>query len=239
MTHRHRRPPPSLRSSPVKAAVSCWGTRHWGRAWVSVTHGDLKRLGQLRFPSPSHLCSPVTCAAGVGLDLGAELYCLTCQEGLQHEASVDSSEAENMKLTDASIIDGSQRKRRIVRRSGGPTALPPKLYSCSLCTFSSHYSNHLKRHMRIHDGQKPYRCPVCPYASAQLVNLQRHARTHTGEKPYRCHHCNYACSSLGNLRRHQRMHTQERPERREKEKRHGRRKKGKAESNEGESLGSL
>eukprot|EP00066_Takifugu_rubripes_P003810 XP_003966691.1 PREDICTED: zinc finger protein 513-like isoform X1 [Takifugu rubripes] len=169
---------------------------------------------------------------GVGLDLGAELYCLTCQEGLQHEASVDSSEAENMKLTEASIIDGSQRKRRIVRRSGGPTALPPKLYSCSVCTFSSHYSNHLKRHMRIHDGQKPYRCPVCPYASAQLVNLQRHARTHTGEKPYRCLHCSYACSSLGNLRRHQRMHAQERPERREKEKRHGRRKKGKAESNE-------
>ncbi|TNM94108.1 hypothetical protein fugu_002284 [Takifugu bimaculatus] len=169
---------------------------------------------------------------GVGLDLGAELYCLTCQEGLQHEASVDSSETENMKLTEASIIDGSQRKRRIVRRSGGPTALPPKLYSCSVCTFSSHYSNHLKRHMRIHDGQKPYRCPVCPYASAQLVNLQRHARTHTGEKPYRCLHCSYACSSLGNLRRHQRMHAQERPERREKEKRHGRRKKGKAESNE-------
>uniref|UniRef100_H2SZK1 Zinc finger protein 513 n=1 Tax=Takifugu rubripes TaxID=31033 RepID=H2SZK1_TAKRU len=195
---------------------------------------DRDRLGQLRFPSPSpsHLCSPVTCAAGVGLDLGAELYCLTCQEGLQHEASVDSSEAENMKLTEASIIDGSQRKRRIVRRSGGPTALPPKLYSCSVCTFSSHYSNHLKRHMRIHDGQKPYRCPVCPYASAQLVNLQRHARTHTGEKPYRCLHCSYACSSLGNLRRHQRMHAQERPERREKEKRHGRRKKGKAESNE-------
>lgn len=170
----------------------------------------------------------------MGLDLGAELYCPTCQEGLQHEASADSSQAENTKVTEASI--SSHRKRRSVSKSAGPGDLASKLYSCSLCTFTSHYSNHLKRHMRIHDGQKPYRCPVCPYASAQLVNLQRHARTHTGEKPYRCHHCSYACSSLGNLRRHQRMHTQERPERREKEKRPGSARKGKAERDEGESL---
>lgn len=111
--------------------------------------------------------------------------------------------------------------------------LPPKLFSCSLCTFTSRYSNHLKRHMRTHDGHKPYRCPVCPYASAQLVNLQRHARTHTGEKPYRCHQCSYACSSLGNLRRHQRMHSQERPQRREKEKRRARRKKANVDGEEG------
>uniref|UniRef100_A0A8C6KZF9 Zinc finger protein 513 n=1 Tax=Nothobranchius furzeri TaxID=105023 RepID=A0A8C6KZF9_NOTFU len=105
----------------------------------------------------------------------------------------------------------------------GVANISSKLYSCSLCAFTSHYSNHLKRHMRIHDGNKPYRCPVCPYASAQLVNLQRHARTHTGEKPYCCPQCNYACSSLGNLRRHQRMHAQDHPPRRETK--HARRRK--------------
>ncbi|CAG00868.1 unnamed protein product, partial [Tetraodon nigroviridis] len=160
---------------------------------------------------------------GVGLDLGAELHCLSCQEGLRHEAS-----AGNAAVPQASV----RRRRRSVSRAAGPGDPAPRLYSCSLCTFTSHYSNHLKRHMRIHDGQKPYRCPACPYASAQLVNLQRHARTHTGEKPYRCHHCSYACSSLGNLRRHQRMHAQERPERREKEKPAARRKKGKAGGHE-------
>ncbi|XP_051798078.1 zinc finger protein 513-like isoform X1 [Acanthochromis polyacanthus] len=159
---------------------------------------------------------------GVGLDLAAELYCLTCEESFQHSASMDSSQMEGSNLSDRS---GSDRKRRSV---GQGSDLPAKLFSCSLCAFTSRYSNHLKRHMRIHDGHKPFRCPVCPYASAQLVNLQRHGRTHTGEKPYRCPQCSYACSSLGNLRRHQRMHTQERPQRREKEKRRGRRKKAKA-----------
>ena len=184
--------------------VSCWETRLWGPAL------DL----------------------GVGLDLGVELYCLSCEEGVHHAAYIDSSPVSN--LLDASISGRSDRKRRSIGKTDAVGDVPAKPYSCSLCSFTTRYSNHLKRHMKTHDGQKPYRCPVCPYASAQLVNLQRHARTHTGEKPYRCLQCSYACSSLGNLRRHQRMHTQERPQRREKEKRRGRRKKTNAESEEGE-----
>lgn len=171
--------------------------------------------------------------AGVGLDLGAELYCLSCEKGLQQEASIDSSQVESSNAKDGSIGDPERKRRGAGKAAASGDLLPVKLYSCSLCTFTSRYSNHLKRHMRTHDGHKPYRCPVCPYASAQLVNLQRHARTHTGEKPYCCHQCSYACSSLGNLRRHQRMHTQERPPRREKEKRRGRRKKAGAENEEG------
>lgn len=166
----------------------------------------------------------------MGLDLGAELYCQTCEDGLQHEAS---SQLNGSNPADRSM--GSDSDTKPSSKADGAGDLPTKLFSCSLCAFTSRYSNHLKRHMRTHDGQKPYRCPVCPYASAQLVNLQRHARTHTGEKPYRCHQCSYACSSLGNLRRHQRMHTQERPQRREKEKRRGRRKKN-AEAEEGKKI---
>ena len=81
-----------------------------------------------------------------------------------------------------------------------------KLHSCHICGFSSRYANHVKRHMKTHNGEKPYNCPLCTYASAQLVNLQRHLRIHTGEKPYKCDMCTFACSSLGNLKRHQRMH---------------------------------
>ncbi|KAM4711309.1 zinc finger protein 513-like isoform 1-T2 [Anableps anableps] len=154
---------------------------------------------------------------GVGLDLGAELYCLTCEEKQQSSASLPSSQENGSAPSDRTV-----RRRKSVRRSD----IPSKLFSCALCSFTSRYSNHLKRHMSVHDGQKPYRCPICPYASAQLVNLQRHLRTHTGEKPYRCPQCSYACSSLGNLRRHQRMHTQEALPRREKKRGRRRRTKG-------------
>ncbi|KAL2098837.1 hypothetical protein ACEWY4_005317 [Coilia grayii] len=117
----------------------------------------------------------------------------------------------------------AQRRRKSAKTSSSSTipttaaaaisnhAASRKSFSCQLCSFTSRYSNHLKRHMKTHNGEKPYTCPHCPYASAQLVNLQRHMRTHTGEKPYKCTQCAFACSSLGNLRRHQRMHAQERP----------------------------
>ncbi|XP_006006454.1 zinc finger protein 513a isoform X2 [Latimeria chalumnae] len=86
-----------------------------------------------------------------------------------------------------------------------------RVHSCKLCSFSSNYPNHLKRHMKTHNGERPYHCGQCSYASAQLVNLQRHVRTHTGEKPFKCQYCSFACRSLDNLKRHARTHTKEKP----------------------------
>uniref|UniRef100_A0A8D2ZMZ6 Zinc finger protein 513 n=1 Tax=Scophthalmus maximus TaxID=52904 RepID=A0A8D2ZMZ6_SCOMX len=204
-----------------------------------VLESDFLLSGELEFGDSEIMGYFSSFLPGVGLDLGTELYCLSCEEGVQHAASFDSSLVNGSNLSDTSISGGSNRKRRSLGKSGAAGDVPAKLFSCPQCVFTTRYSNHLKRHMKTHDGQKPYHCPVCPYASAQLVNLQRHARTHTGEKPYRCHQCSYACSSLGNLRRHQRMHTQERPQRREKEKRRGRRKKANAEAEEEKFSGSL
>ncbi|KAG7328418.1 hypothetical protein KOW79_008362 [Hemibagrus wyckioides] len=131
----------------------------------------------------------------------AGLYCLQCggeEKGAEkkHEQGKEPVSAE-----------GSQQKGHRVK--SGPNSY--KTYSCKLCSFTSRYSNHLKRHMKTHNGEKPYQCQHCTYASAQLVNLQRHVRTHTGEKPYKCDYCTFACNSLGNLKRHRRMHTQEKP----------------------------
>lgn len=119
----------------------------------------------------------------------AALPCRQC--GLQLAASLGQS------CMQCAGTEGS-RNQRIV-------------YSCQLCPFASHYSSHLKRHMKTHNGEKPFACPQCAYASAQLVNLTRHLRTHTGEKPYRCTGCSFACSSLGNLKRHERVHSQDKP----------------------------
>ncbi|XP_034035349.1 zinc finger protein 513-like isoform X2 [Thalassophryne amazonica] len=165
-----------------------------------------------------------------GVDLGAEL-CLSC-EGLQSKQQPASDDSSLLGGLNKTINSDSSSKSRNVNTADEGGKVSEKMFSCSLCSFASRYSNHLKRHRSIHDGEKPYRCYICPYASAQLVNLQRHARTHTGEKPYGCHQCTYACSSLSNLRRHQRMHSQAKPPQQKKEKRRARRKTTDGETEE-------
>ncbi|XP_041109056.1 zinc finger protein 513-like [Polyodon spathula] len=86
-----------------------------------------------------------------------------------------------------------------------------KVFSCALCSFITHYPNHLARHMKTHSGEKPYKCPQCDYASAHFDNLKRHQRVHTGEKPYKCDLCDYACGNLANLKRHERVHSGAKP----------------------------
>ncbi|XP_028857921.1 zinc finger protein 513a [Denticeps clupeoides] len=131
---------------------------------------------------------------GAGMDLVGP-FCLQCCKA--HEVGKGPTPG-GFRSRD----EGEARRRQDA--AGEDASL--KLHSCTLCGFSSRYANHVKRHMKTHNGEKPYRCPLCSYASAQLVNLQRHVRIHTGEKPYKCQNCAFACSSLGNLKRHQRLH---------------------------------
>ncbi|XP_005914455.1 zinc finger protein 513a isoform X2 [Haplochromis burtoni] len=146
---------------------------------------------------------------GPGIDLVGP-YCLRCCKASREAKSTDFCSpfgsisgirsGSNMQLDCEEVGNGMGDKALTAEDKSA------KMHSCHLCGFSSRYANHVKRHMKTHNGEKPFNCPLCTYASAQLVNLQRHLRIHTGEKPYKCDSCTFACSSLGNLKRHQRMH---------------------------------
>ncbi|XP_051908767.1 zinc finger protein 513a isoform X2 [Hippocampus zosterae] len=158
-------------------------------------HGreDDGRAGRSEAPFPPYLscrgCGQLRDDHSV--DLAAAPYCLRCCKASREHKSGDFAFGMQAHSPLDNVADGEDKN---------------KLHSCHLCGFSSRYANHVKRHMKTHNGEKPFNCPVCAYASAQLVNLQRHLRIHTGEKPYKCESCAFACSSLGNLKRHQRMH---------------------------------
>ncbi|XP_051990905.1 zinc finger protein 782 [Xyrauchen texanus] len=86
-----------------------------------------------------------------------------------------------------------------------------KEFCCNLCDKKFSTKLTMRRHMGIHQGDKPFKCPHCHYCTRLKASLIQHLRVHTGEKPFKCSQCSYASIDSSSLRRHSRTHTQEKP----------------------------
>ncbi|XP_052280899.1 zinc finger protein 724-like [Dreissena polymorpha] len=73
-----------------------------------------------------------------------------------------------------------------------------RLYKCEICGYGCKQKGNLKTHMVIHTGEKLYKC--------ERGNLKTHVRIHTTEKQYKCGMCGFECYHKGNLKKHMKIH---------------------------------
>ena len=109
----------------------------------------------------------------------------------QHTVAMEQMEIYDLGLKDA--------KGKILKKTTDDVNISKK---CSQCEYASSVASNLRKHLKMHSGEKSNICNECDFASSRADHLRQHLKIHSGEKSNRCNQCDFASSSAHVLRDH-------------------------------------
>ncbi|PVD29325.1 hypothetical protein C0Q70_11922 [Pomacea canaliculata] len=83
------------------------------------------------------------------------------------------------------------------------------LFECNVCGKKFTRKAHLKRHLRIHDPEKPFKCPHCDYRGCERSDISKHLLIHEDPK-HVCEVCGKAFRHIKNKELHVKRHNGQR-----------------------------
>ncbi|XP_045473262.1 zinc finger protein 236-like isoform X2 [Harmonia axyridis] len=112
-----------------------------------------------------------------------------------------NSEQEECQNTEAFLISPFKRKK----------VISDKPFKCQSCSSSFLRKMSLKRHMRLHTGEKTHKCETCSRLFISAYTLNKHMKSHTALKNFSCDLCNKSFMKQSLLKRHYSTHDETKP----------------------------